>query len=525
MIDPQVRRALVLARTELRTSVRSVLNNGRRLLASLFVALGGGLYVVTTLPVAHRFGTALAADAPPIGTLTSAFAIVVGLAAYGGFADVAQGDGDAARPLVWTSVGPSTAILGAALANAAKLVGFVAAVTAAPLVTIGAGARDPLLPMRLVLAALPLLWIGVLVGRVVGVAGQRLWGRVARSPWITVVAAVLVFGGGMVLWMHVVQRGLVDDVAATIGGLLADTPLDAYVSATVLWPRVDVHLLAAATPLVVLLLALVTTAGAIRIEAALDRRDGADRRRSTATSRSVPGLARWTRAGPIAWHYLLLGIRNPTRFAHLAPLAYAVAVGLAPVVTRPSAIVDYGLEGSVVLGLALAGGTYCLNPLGADRDQHALLLTSVASSPVLLRGRAFAGVIAGLLPIVLVGVPLGVLDGRPVPALAFLLVAPLLLAAGAGTALGFGAVIPVFERAEIGTAIQTSTIATGVYLAGSLVVGLAAVLLVHETIAGSLPPLGAAVLWFVFCALIGPASIGGYLYARRRLGQFTLDEY
>lgn len=515
--------AAVIARTDVVTTGRSLRDNGREL-ASLAL-LGAFLLQMQFLLLEQMIaaGDALVGADPPIERVAGALASVVAFGAYSGAHQVVQGsDSGTLRPLLSTSAPPRAVALGRSLADYLKLLAFLSAFTALPLVGIGIGARTPLVPAALVVGALPLAWGGLLVGRAVGMAIRSAYRRIPGVQAIKFVFVVAVFLVGVVWWMRGVEDGRIFAAASTVISAASISPLRAYVRALLAPIGAPVAPVDVAVSAGVLLAVLATTVLVVRFEAARDARERPNRHTGTG-SRSVPTVIATAPSLRIAWRYLLLGGRQPSRFSHLIVLFIApVSVG-APALADPSIAVRYAPELGVVIGTALAGGAYCLNPLGDDREQHALLLTASPTLRPVLWGRGVAGIAVASVFLVLCLV-VGALDGRVIEIVGYLAIAAVLFPASVGTALGFGAAVPSYEPTDDGGTIQPSTVPTMVHLFGAMVVGALGAWLVVVTAAGvPLPQL--AVGWVLYLATICASGYLGYRNALRRVDALTLDAY
>jgi hypothetical protein len=180
----------------------------------------------------------------------------------------------------------------------------------------------------------------------------------------------------------------------------------------------------------------------------------------------------------------------------------------------------------VVTGAVFSGVLYCLNPLGDDRDQLPLLMTSVRSTGVLLRGRMLAGAAVGAVFAVGLGTPLAALRNPPVYVLLQTGLGSVLLVAIPAAALGLGAFAPTFERPEHLNVerAQPSQRATMGFLFGGTAVAGAGTFLAWWTVNGDS---GAPLLlggWVGYLAVVAGLGFAGYRYAVRRFDAFTLDD-
>ena len=525
-----LRDAAVLCRTELRTRTRRILGETRQLVAVVFMALSFGIGVpLIALVPTMNYGRAIAGETVPAGESGALLAAVAVLAAYlGTAAGFNQNRAGSVGPLVRTSIPPRAVALGRFTSEVVQttVVAVVPGVVVLGEVTVGAG--HPVPPLLLVVAILPVFCAALLVGRVVGDGLRYLNHRLGVSLWtkallFLAVTTVAYAGTQVLIRSHFDDGG--DPTAVSIPPLLPGKPLQAYALA-VLDP-----LSAASRPLgflvgVALLAAIpVSLAVALRAEARLLTLESGSGHGNAEGTRGVPRPFTATPALRVAWRYLLRTRRDPRMLAHLSPLLFGAMGLVGTAVTNPSSLLLFGPAAAVVGGASVTGAAYCLNPLGDDSDQLPLLLTSTRSVGVLLRGRALAGAVPGLALAIGVGAPVAAYQfGLPV-AVGQSLLAVLLAASGAGTALGLGALVPKFERREYMNVERAhpSTLAVLGFLFGGFVVGVAGILLVFWTLdAARLWVPGVA--WAVYLAVVAVPGFVGYRYANRKFDALTLDD-
>lgn len=526
-----VRDAGVLVRTELRARVRHILGEPRQLLAVVVMgmAFGVGLPAMAWVPTTN-FGVALAGPEFPTGASGAAFAAVAGGALYIGAAGaITQNRLGDVGPLVRTSVPPRAVALGRFSREVIEGVAVVVPASVVLLAAVGIGARSPVAPLAVGASALPVFLASLLVGRLFGdlLRYVNRWLRVSlwTKALLFLVGVTVTFVGSQ-LYVQSQFDDTAEGFEFSIPALLPGKPLQAY-GAVVLDP------LGPATPVlgVVVALALVVTVPAglalvVWTEARLllDESGAADEGESAARSRGVPRPMTATSSSRVAWRYLLRTRRDPRMLAHLGPLLFgALAMG-ASVFTDPRSARLIGPGAAFVVGVTLAGAAFCLNPLGDDRDQLPLLLTSTRSTAVLLRGRALAGAVPGL-AVVGIGVLLAVAFYDPPTAVGLALLAPVVAFAGAGTALGVGALVPKFERREYMSVERShpSMVAVVGFFFGGTAVGSVGVLLVWWTAQG-VSPAPLAVGWALYLAVVVGTGVGGYRYAVRTFDALTLDD-
>ena len=529
------RGASVLARTELRARARHVAGDRRRLLS----VAAGALVFAAYLPYlfsdpALDYGARLAGGDPPIGTTGALFAAAVAVGLYlGGSTAFLQSRFGSIGPLARTSVPPAAVVTGRLASEAILGSAFFVPTALALLVLAGVGAGGPVAPLLLLPGALPALLAGLLLGRVAGSLVRYANLFSGLSAW----TKILLWGVVAVAAFVAVQFALLEAMETGVpygpgqpsfgaGPLIPGAPLQAY-AGVVLAP-----LGAAVRPQGALVVALVlaaipaSLAAAVRLETALLFEDeiGADAP-STTGSRAVPRPFDGTPSARVAWRYLLRTRRDPKMLAHLPPFLFGLAPMVVPFVDDPGAALVFVPPAALIGGAVLAGGMYCLNPLGDDRDQLPFLLTSARSTAVLLQGRALAGVAVGLVLAVGVGAPVALVAHSPTYALAHALFAVVVLLAGAGTALGIGSLVPKFERREymnVERAHPSNLVLIG-YMLGCMLVGGIGSFLFAATLEGAS---GAALAggWAVYLAVIGASGAGGYLYSVRKFDALALDD-
>lgn len=523
-----LRRSAVLARTELRTRLRRLLGSDRELGNVMVLGVLGLVGVAWAAPRAVTFGAALAGGRPPLGPAGAALTALAGAAAYGAGENALSGDdAGTVAPLVLTAL-PPRAVAAARIGSDSTGVALAVVAPAVPLLlAVGVGAGGPVAPLLLAVAGVPALLAGLSIGRLAGALARRVDRAVDLSDWFKAVVYVAVSIAAFALTQLVLGSEESGGVAGAVPPLLPGRPIQAY-AGVFLAPFGGavrpLGLLACGLAAVLVPAAL---AAAVRVEADLvvrDRSDEAPERSATAASSEVPaGLSRTT-TGRIAWRYLLRARRDPATLAHLLPVVFGGLVVLSSALSEGD--VPYGLWSDVayVGGVVLAGGAFCLNPLGDDRDQLALLLTSTRSVAALLRGRALAGALLAL-PLVVLAVPLGLAGRPPAVVLARAALAPVLLVAGTGAALGLGAAVPKFEQSEYAYVERAhpATVPTLGYFFGGVAAAGVGIGLIGRTVSDGAPVAAVADAWAAYLAVLVASGAVGYRYAVRRFDGLTLD--
>ncbi len=527
-----LRDASVLARTELAAMWRR-LSGDRRQLIGIGLGFIPFLFVFPALlfDQSTSFGADLASGSPPVGPV-GAFCVAAALTGLyiGVFSAISQNRIGSVGPLIRTSVPPSAVSAGRIASETIQgSILFVVPIFIL-LVLVGVGAGGPLAPLLLGIALLVFLLAGLFFGRTVG-ATARYAGVLARlSVWVKAAAFMLIMVLIFAATQFVIQAFLPDDAdigfAVSIPAFLPGEPIQGAVGA------LFVPLGGTAEPVGVLalsgaLLAVpVFLALSVRAETALLLTDVDDDTSGEAATRSAPWPFTVTPASRIAFRHLLRTARDPKSAFHLLPVVFGALGPLAIWISQPDLALTMGPPLMVVLGAELAGLLYCLNPLGDDRDQLPLLMTSVRSTDVLLRGRLLGGTAVGIVPAIALGTPLAFLNGSPLYVALQTALAVVLVVAIPAMALGLGSFAPKFEREEYMNIerAQPSQRATMGFLFGGTTVAGAGMFLAWWTVNGDSGPLLLLGGWVGYLAVITGLAVVGYRYAVSRFDGFTLDD-
>ncbi|MFB6161851.1 MAG: hypothetical protein ABEJ86_00185 [Halococcoides sp.] len=393
-------------------------------------------------------------------------------------------------------------------------------------IAIGAGSALPSIIVGL--AALPFAALGVVLGRLLGDGIQYVNQMLDLSRWTKALLG-LVGGTGFYLSTTILlysKDGTAGSVfSAQIPELLPVNPLQAYASVAFVPLGASGRPIGALVALAVVATTILAFDLVIRVETAiLSGHSTESNSTGHSGSRALPRAFGATPSTRIAWRYLLRTRRDPRMLQHLMPLGINSLWAVAIFIANPGALSPFGTLLAVVGGGLLAGGAYCLNPLGDDRKQLPLLLTSTPSVAVLLRGRALAGATLGLAIALGVVVPVGIAESQPLAIAQQSLFAVFFTGAATGTALGFGAQIPNFERRAAMSVERPhpSMFVMMVYLFCGGVVGVIGALLVAWTAHD--PGLLSGTLLTGYGTIVGSISLFGYLSAVNRFEQLTLDD-
>jgi len=536
-----LRGAAVLARTELRATRRRLTGNRRRLAATATGALHFAVIVpALAFPVVAAVGRDIAAGDPPLGVVGAAAGGIASLGLFVGLSgSITQERIGAVGPLVLTSLPPRAVAVGRIASELVAAGGLAGPPILALLVVVGVGAGGPVVPLLLTVGTVPLLLASALAGRTAG-SLLRYTGVLSRlSAWTKVAAFVALASAFFVGTQVLLGSAFADGPPGSsipVSALVPGRPMQAYAE-VVLAPaggRVTPAGLAAVG------VVLVATPAGLAAAAGLETRilvrgDGRSRSgdatggmRVVDQSRTAPAPFAARPTTRMCWRQLLRTARDPKSLAHLFPLLFGLLGAGVSVATDPESLSTVGPPAAVTLGAVLAGVTFCLNPMGDDREQLPLILTSARSTAVVLRGRAVAGAVVGLAVAVGVGTPLALLGNSPVVAVGQTVIAPVLVAASAGIALGLGALVPEFERREYVTverAHPSQFALLGYVFVGTLLfsVGPALFQFLDRGWLTVAPRVLVAAL-VAYLALLSVLGVGGYVYAVRRFDALTLDD-
>jgi hypothetical protein len=517
---------LAIARTELRAKLRRIRGDTRKLLATV-LSLGffGVVATVVGLGPVVAFGRALAASPPPVGRFGFVVGGLVGVGLYlGGASALNRSDIGRVGPLVRSSTTPRAVVVGRACGE--LLHGSLYLVVLVPLVVeLAVGARGVLAPLVAIVGLVPVGVGATLAGRALGGVADGVSRRLGVTGWTRIGLGVVAVGV-----VFVASQSLTESLISDSGtglpttAVLPGAPLQAYASVVLapLGATVDPLGIAVAGAIGVV------TVGSAAVMLAVERRQLIDGGESTAgtveSSGRVPAPFTRYPATRIGWRYLVRTRRNPATLSHLFPVFIGLLSFSSAAIADPSLVLTAGPGALIVIGVVLAGATYGLNPLGDERDQLTLLLTSARSTAVCLRGRTVAGCVVGVAFLAL-AVPLDLYSNGVAGSLARAAVGLLLVPVAAGTALGLGAALPTFEEREYMNVERPhpSLLLLFTYLIGGLFVTAGGLGLATWTVVAG-PSLVAGVLWLVYLPLVVVPAAAGYVSAVRRFDGLELDD-
>ncbi|WP_244605395.1 hypothetical protein [Halorhabdus rudnickae] len=519
-----------LTRTELRTTVRATLENSRQLIGLGTLAVMSLVFPMMFWGSIAEFGREAAGGTVPVGTLAAGY-IGVGfsglyLGFVGGFNQSRVG---VVGPLIRTSMAPRAVAIGQFATRTVEGLAAIVPFGIVLLVIVGQGAGGPLVPILVGLGAIPVLAAGLVVGRTLGDCSRYVNDRLQVSLWVRA-ALFLAVMIALFVGSQVALASVFDDESAlepgSIGAILPGEPVQAYAGVVCSLFGAAIEPLGVAVAAALLVVGPVGFLVAIRLETHMLLGDVGDSETpGVEGTDGVPRLFDLTPASRIAWRYLLRTRRDPRTLAHLMPVLFGALGMTGTALEDPHTLLTVGPPGTVIAGSILAGGAFCLNPLGDDRDQLPLLLTSTSEIGPLLRGRMLAGIALGLVVAIGIGAPFGLIEYTPAFVLGQSLLATILVVVAAGTALGLGAAVPKFERREYMNVERAhpSLLITIAFFMGGIIVGAIGIVLLWVTITESRR--GGITLLAVYAAVLGLVAAGGYWYATRRFRAISLDRW
>jgi hypothetical protein len=247
---------------------------------------------------------------------------------------------------------------------------------------------------------------------------------------------------------------------------------------------------------------------------------------------AMPDVLARRRVTRLVWWQWVRGVRAPAQFVHLTYFLFMGFPIAQLALSNPrSSILPVFVA---VLGAFLAGGSFGLNPLGAEGAMLPAILTTPSPGRTLVRARILAGTVL-CLPATLLIVTLtgwyGVLDPG---SLAYVLVYAVVLAGfSCLLALALGAFAPRFEAVRAFGGVKAPTPTTAALLGHSFlttvvaVAGIGAVfvpvVLDSPTFAGGSAQLIQAAAFLTWVCLLAAAGTGCYRYAVARLDGYAYD--
>ncbi|WP_335998546.1 hypothetical protein [Halorientalis halophila] len=538
-LETDLRHARRIATVEVRRSVRAILASRRQLagigfLLVLFApvllsvlsggyALGQRVRTGTDLPVVEL-------ARPQVVAWIGSLVVVFGLRAL-----ERAGDADHAD-LLLTVVRPRAVVTGLVLAEYVRIVAVFGVPILAGVTAFALGAGTPLLVPAVAVGILPLLAVGLVGGFVAGYLVRLAYRRAGRANPSGAWASLLV-AGAFVVGVNVVAPS--DPVVllrslAPLGALPIGPYADLLLAASPVGVGVGLDALFAAAlvlgSLPLLLGATWTLAPRVWYADPAPTAD-ADLR-SRRSLRSIPDVLARRRITRLVWWQWVRGVRAPGRFVHLTYFLFMGFPIAQVAVSNPRSPVLPVFVG--VLGAVLAGGTFCLNPLGDEGSMLPATLTTSAPRRSVLRARILAGLFLWLPPALLVVVFGGWYSTLDAGTVSLVVAATVVLAGfSSALALALGVFAPRFESVRAFGGVEAPTPTTAALLGHSVLSALAAglgvlVLFAPPVFDGARLPAGSVRLaqaagFLTWAALLALVGFGCYRYAVRRLDRFTYE--
>ena len=529
--------ARVVVRTELRTHTRRLRENTRQTLAVLaWIVIFGIIFPLVLQGVVSGFSQELVSGRFPRGSLGALFlGFVVGGFYLGILTTFSDTDPGAVYTLIRTSIAPPAVALGRLVNGLSQVLLFL--VLPAFLgfeIELGLDTGSPLPPVLLGIALLPVLAGPFLVGRATGAFIQYAGLTAHLGGWGSrLLRFVLVGLVYLVFRLFISPSGQSPGLGSLhLQAFIPGQPFQAYAS-LMLAPLGGTPTLLGVLALGVFLVGLAGGfAATLRLETALLLRESdstsepeqADESTTTHSTRSTASTWGRTPRTRMAFRYLVRTRRDPGMITHLFPLSFVVFSLVAGIISSPGTISLVGGPACVIGGAVIAGEAYCLNPLGDDSDQLPLVLTSAPSPRLLLQGRAFAGILPGLV-LGGIGIVLSALHGSLGSIGETIVLTAVLIPAAAGSALGLGAFTPSFERRSYMSVERAhpSRFATIGFLFATMIIGGIGFGLIWWPFPG-VSLLIEVIAWAVYLLVVTGSGVTGYLFAVEVFDDLTLDD-
>ena len=540
-----VRHGLVIARVELRRSIRKSFGTRKRQLTAVaFVILFAPTLLFWTR-AAHSAGRSAAQQGTvPLETL----GVQVGLLAVvfvvmSALRVVQQGcpEGD---DLLLTATTSRAVLFGTTAHLTIQLVGFVLLPTLLFAGGFALGAGLPSLVVSAVLASIPLFTAVSLTGTVLG---QLVVLGLLRSQ--TLRSAGRVFGVVLLVALMGLSYAVMAPMVGATGPL---EPLTAVASPVVMYlafafvgtplgPELGAEPLLVGGTVLASIPALLAVADRLAprlwfadaTPTALARRDESAIATPDDGTAESPGRPFPPRVDPrplaLALGLWTRWIRLPVRFSPLFPLVIVLATAVFGVLGDPEQVPLVVGGGLAFAGVYASGAVFGLNPLGEADEMRAVEYLAATDARTLVRGHVLAGLLVGT-PIAVVGaavvaVTLGL---APVVAAGLGLLAAMATVASSGIAVGVGTLFPsrdtrtTYRGYEVATPSQWALIAYMVSVV--LLVAIAAIAGVVVLLAGDVGTRSSAT---VVAAAVTTVLLAGVGYAgyRTAVGRFSSPPY
>lgn len=534
-----LRHGVRIALVEVRRSVRAVLASRRQLLGIGLLLLLFSPVVFSLLSGGYALGLRVrnGTDVPVVDLLRPQIVAWIGSLSvvFGLRALERAGDADHAD-LLLTLVRPRAVVTGLVLAEYVRVVAVFGGPILLAVAAFAAGAGTPLLLPAAAVGVLPLLAVGLLAGFVLGYLVRLGYRRLGLSSpsgaWASLLVAGLLVVGVNVLAPAdpVATLRWLEPLGAVPVGPYADLLLVASPVAVTVGPS---SLLAAGLLLGSMPLLLGAT---WYLAPAVWDADPVPSDETTVRARlsrsAMPDALSGRRVTRLVWWQWVRGIRAPGQFVHLTYFLFMGFPIAQLALSNPrSPILPVFVA---VLGAFLAGGTFGLNPLGAEGSMLPALLTTPSPGRPLVRARLLAGTVLWLPLTLLVVLSTGWYGALDAGTLAYVLALAVVLTGFSSLlALALGAFAPRFEAVRAFGGVEAPTPTTVALLGHSFLttmvalVGIATifgpVVVDAPRVAGGSAQLIQAVAFLAWTALLALVGTGCYRYTVARLDGYTYE--
>jgi len=539
---------LTIARAETRDRFRRNAGTRRRKAFFVLIALFATPSVILFVQQAYGLGVATrgGVNAPVVEVARNLLVpTMLALAAVAGLEAIQQLGTESVRPLLLTSASTRAIVIGkigSLLVSWLVLVAFGFGIVIAYAI----GARTPLFIFAVVVAGLPLFILLLLVGLTIGYSlwlGIERLGLSEQNRQLLTAALYLVVLVGMFAAGSLLGGGAADGQSS---GLLPTgdpiVPIGWYADllfvGSPMEPAIGLQTVIAALTVVLAIPAgfavVVRLAPQFWYATPTESGDETDRtapEQTQAPSESIGrtdshfGRSRTLRA---MLGYVRSGLRNPGQYVYLFYYLFPIAPVLAQQAISSPGLIPLTIGASLtVLGVWLAGGVFCLNPLGSEGTMLSQLVLATAPAATFVHARLLAGTALGL-ALSLSG--LGILTAfsttvTPTLALVGLLFLLATVPASAAFALGIGSVLPKFEAVEIFESVETLAPSIFAAIIHGVVATVLLLLAVASTIAVGLPASPLSLLerfglGLLFAAVSLVVTDGSRRYAIARLRDY-----
>lgn len=532
---PNPRRAVRIARTDIRIAWRSFRDSGRLQQGLLVGVAGFGLLVLAAVVfVALAAGGDVAdgdiatpletAALVPAGLFSGAVAFTVYMTAVQ-YAETDNRDG------LLTTVPHADLAGGLLLSTFVRVWSYLAVPLLVAAVAFGVGAGSPLTAVLTVVGVLLVVAPGYVLGFALGVLLKHLFGQ---SETVVRYRAVL----GVVVFLAYIGLFVTESVSLVVDPVVAATAASpvAWFADLALLALVDgaspVRAAAAAGGgLAVLGLSIAAT---VKATGTLWYSDPVQTGRGEETSSDAGRLAVLV-GRPAAWvakKSWLRARRAPLKLIYVAyPLFFLIGPIQTSVTTGTVSVTLPAL--AAVYGAWSTGAAFGLNPLGDEGAVLPITATSGVRGRTVVRGLLAASLVPGLPATVLLTGVLAALSPMSTLAAALMaLGAGVLCVAAAGLAVGIGAALPRYDAASITRSRKVVVPSTWAFVVYSLAVSLLAAPATLAQLpgvadwAGGLTGLGTAgvqVLGLgVALVLVGAVAVLGTRYGARRFDEYVV---